>query len=204
MRLAVARRGAILASLVILLALMLGSQQPVAQQYTPTPTPSEAYMVHVYITVGAQDLKRYEFYACAGCRVLITFYLPAGPDIMFRILDPDGREIYPRTKVTRLNWSFTAGKAGTYILEFDNTYSILTGKSIDLALAVSPPPTTITEYRVVTEYRTLTIPATEYKMLTETLTVTSILSQENILILTLVAAIAFIVGILLTLLAKRS
>jgi hypothetical protein len=59
-------------------------------------------------------------------------------------------------------------------------------------------------YRVVTEYRTLTIPTTEYRMLTETLTLTSILSQESILILTLVAAVAFIAGILLTLLAKRS
>lgn len=198
MRLAVARRGAILASLVILLALMLASQQSVAQQ------PSEARMVHEYITVGARDLKKYEFYACAGCRVSITFYLPAGPDIMFRILDPDGREIYPKSKVELLRWSFTAGKAGTYVLEFDNTYSILTGKSIDLALAISPPPTTITEYRVVTEYRTLTIPTTEYRMLTETLTLTSILSQESILILTLVAIASFIAGIILTLIARRA
>jgi hypothetical protein len=59
---------------------------------------------------------------------------------MFRILDPDGREVYPRSKVDRLSWSFTVEKAGTYVLEFDNTYSILTGKSVDLALAVGPPP----------------------------------------------------------------
>jgi hypothetical protein len=123
---------------------------------------------------------------------------------MFRILDPDGREIYPKSKVELLRWSFTAGKAGTYVLEFDNTYSILTGKSIDLALAISPPPTTITEYRVVTEYRTLTIPTTEYRMLTETLTLTSILSQESILILTLVAIASFIAGIILTLIARRA
>jgi hypothetical protein len=62
-----------------------------------------------------------------------------------------------------------------------------------------------TEYRVATEYRTLTIPITEYRTLTETLTVTpSILSSEGILILTLVAAVALILGILLTLLARRS
>jgi hypothetical protein len=61
LRLTTARRGAVLASLVILLALMLGSQQPVAQQYTPTPTPSEAYMVHEYIAVEARSLERYEF-----------------------------------------------------------------------------------------------------------------------------------------------
>jgi hypothetical protein len=123
-------------------------------------------------------------------------------------LDPDGREIHPRGRVPRwLSWSFTAEKAGTYVLEFDNTYSILTGKSIDLALAVSPPPTTTTVYRTMIEYRTLTATEyrTEYRTLTETLTVTpSILSQESILILTLAAAVAFIAGILLTLLARRS
>ena len=171
LRLTTARRGAILASLAVLLALMLGSQQPVAQQYTPTP--SEAYMEHVYVTVGARDLKRYVFYACANCRVSIVFYVYSGSeliDIIFRALDPDGREIYPRGKVISLQWSFTAEKAGTYVLEFDNTYSMLTGKSIDLALAVSPPPTTTTVYRTMIEYRTLT--ATEYRTLTETLTVT--------------------------------
>jgi hypothetical protein len=211
LRLTTARRGAILASFVILLALMLGSQQPVAQQYTPTPTPSEAYMEHVYVTVGARDLKRYVFYACANCRVSIVFYVYSGSeliDIIFRALDPDGREIYPRGRVPGwLSWSFTAEKAGTYVLEFDNTYSILTGKSIDLALAVSPPPTTTTVYRTMIEYRTLTATEyrTEYRTLTETLTVTpSILSQESILILTLAAAVAFIAGILLTLLVRRT
>jgi hypothetical protein len=123
-------------------------------------------------------------------------------------LDPDGREIYPRGRVPGwLSWSFTAEKAGTYVLEFDNTYSILTGKSIDLALAVSPPPTTTTVYRTMIEYRTLTATEyrTEYRTLTETLTVTpSILSQESILTLTLAAAVAFIAGILLTLLVRRT
>jgi uncharacterized protein involved in exopolysaccharide biosynthesis len=51
------------------------------------------------------------------------------------------------------------------------TYSILIGKSVDLALAVSPPPTPPT---------TISIP-----------------------ILTLVAIVSFIAGILLTLIASR-
>jgi hypothetical protein len=122
-------------------------------------------MEHVYVAVGARDLKRYVFYACANCRVSIVFYVCSGSeliDIIFRALDPDGREIYPRGRVPGwLSWSFTAEKTGTYVLEFDNTYSILTGKSIDLALAVSPPPTTTTVYRTMIEYRTLT--ATEYR-----------------------------------------
>ncbi|MFZ8789208.1 MAG: hypothetical protein ACO2OZ_06015 [Acidilobaceae archaeon] len=62
-------------------------------------------------------------------------------------------------------------------------------------------------YRTIVEYRTLTATEyrTEYRTLAETITVTpSMLSQESILILTLVAAVAFIAGILLTLLVRRS
>jgi len=32
-------------------------------------------------------------------------------------------------------WSFTATQSGRYILEFDNTFSILSPKTIDLAKA---------------------------------------------------------------------
>jgi hypothetical protein len=211
LRLTVARRGAILASLVIFLALMLGPQQPIAQQYTPTPTPSEAYMVHDIYIVGARSLERIRFSVCDGCRFTIIFYVydaNGRPScIIFRALDPEGREIYPRGKVGWLQWSFTAKRSGIYVLEFDNTYIILTDKYIDLALDVRPPTRTTTiEYRTstatVTEYRT----SIEYRTtVTETQTISpSILSLEGMLILTLVAAVAFIAGILLTLLARRS
>jgi hypothetical protein len=212
LRLTTARRGAILASLVILLALMLGSQQPIAQQYPRytylyTPKLGEVRMTHEYIFVKAQDLTRYAFRVgtddCAlyGCEVVINFYvydfLGMPSDIIFRALTSEGWERYPRSKVEQLSWSFKAA-VGTYILEFDNTYS-LKHKSVDLVVAVRVLPT-ITEYRVVateyiTEYRTKYI---------ETPTVTSILSRESIQILVLVAAVAFIAGILLTLLVRRS
>jgi hypothetical protein len=192
LRLAIAsRKGAILALTILLL--MLNFQQLGAQQY------GEDYILHRYIGVRAGDLVKYEFYACAGCRVSITFYLHAGPDIIFRALDPGGREIYLRSKVEKLSWSFTAARAGTYVLEFDNTYSVLTDKVIDLALSIGSPPTTTTVYETIRKYKILT--ATEY---IETLTVTSILSRESIQILVLVAAVSFIAGILLTLLARRA
>jgi hypothetical protein len=123
LRLTVARRGAILAPLVIFLALMLGSQQPVAQQYTLPPI--ESYTVYERMTVGARDLKRYEFYVCDGCwfgfnfNVYDTSWMPS--DIIFRALDPEGREIYPRRRVSTLGRSFVAERPGTYVLEFDNT-----------------------------------------------------------------------------------
>ena len=156
-------------------------------------------MEHVYVIVKARDLKRYEFYVCNGCRFAIIFYVYDTSwrlcDIIFRALDPEGREIYPRGKVGWLQWSFTAERPGTYVLEFDNTYSTLTGKYVDLALAVRP----LTRTTTMIEYRTSTA------TVTETLTILpSILSQEGMLIFTLVAAVAFIVGILLTLLVRRS
>jgi hypothetical protein len=198
---------------------MLGSQQPIAQKVatplTPTPLPKppeprEVYMTHDHIFVKAQDLRRYEFFVdkrhCPyGCEVVIIFYvydLRGGPsNIIFRALY-EGWEIYPKSKVEGLSWSFTAERAGTYVLEFDNTYSVLTDKVIDLALSVRVPLTTITEYR--TEYiKTLTHATIEYRTLTETLTAT-LLPQESIEIFVLVAAVAFIASILLTLLVRRS
>jgi hypothetical protein len=145
LRLTAARRGAILASLVILLALMLGSQQPVAQQYTRTPI--EVHLEHIF--VGAGDLRRYEFYVCDGCRFEISFrvYSTAtciSSNIIFRALDPEGREIYLRSKVGQLWWDFTAERAGTYILEFDNTHSTVS-KYVFLSLAVAPPPSMLSQ-----------------------------------------------------------
>jgi hypothetical protein len=194
LRLAIAsRKGAILALTVLLL--MLNFQQLGAQQY------GEDYIVHRYIGVRAGDLVKYEFYACAGCRVSISFDFVAGPDIIFRALDPYGKEIYPRSKVIRLRWSFTAERPGTYVLEFDNTYSVRTDKVIDLVLSISSRSTATTVYETIPGYKILT--ATEYRTLTETLTVTT-LSDEVMQILMLVAPVAFIAGIILTLLARRA
>lgn len=54
---------------------------------------------------------------------------------MFRIVAPDGREVYPRGRIEGVfEWSFTATQSGRYVLEFDNTYSILSPKTIDLTI----------------------------------------------------------------------
>jgi hypothetical protein len=198
LRLTAARRGAILASLVILLALMLDSQQPVAQQYTPTSTPAMTYTVYEDVAVRARDLKRYEFYVCDGCHVVIYFYVHdttwRSSDIIFRALDPKGREIYPRGKVSTLEWGFIAERPGTYILEFDNTYSA-TDKLVKLSISVR----SLERTTIMIGYGISTV------TITKTLTITPpILSWEGMLILTLVATVAFMVGVLLALLVRRS
>jgi len=115
-------------------------------------TTISGYLIHYTFYVKPGDFVKYNFNICGECRALVSFYVYGGAgsysDIMFRVLAPDGREIYPRTKIySELRWSFTAAQGGNYTFEFDNTYSTLTSKWVDLALAVIPPlppePTTL-------------------------------------------------------------
>jgi hypothetical protein len=133
-----------------------------------TPTvPERTPLIHDVFYVRARDFTRYDFEACSSCGVSIVFYVyvadsQTASDIIFRVITPDGREVYPKTKISsRLSWSFTAEQGGRYILEFDNTYSLDTTKIIDLAIAITPPPTTIREtttiYTTTTAYTTTTI-----------------------------------------------
>jgi hypothetical protein len=116
---------------------------------------------HYGITVRPRDLVREEFYITSGSRVVIIFYVYSGgspSDIIFRIVAPDGREVYPRGRIEGVfEWSFTATQSGRYILEFDNTYSILSPKTIDLAISIEPPPTTVAVPTYIVEYRTATV-----------------------------------------------
>jgi hypothetical protein len=118
--------------------------------------------------------------------------------MIFRALDPEGREVYPRGKVRELSWSFTAERPGTYILEFDNTYSTQSVKLVDVAIAMRPLSLTITTITMV-EFRILTVTVTEMPAIPPL-----ILSQEGKLILALVAMTAFMTGILLALFVRKS
>jgi hypothetical protein len=109
----------------------------VAGSYCPEPCSGGLW--HYGITVRPRDLVREEFYITSGSRVVVIFYVYSGgspSDIIFRIVAPDGREVYPRGRIEGVfEWSFTATQSGRYVLEFDNTYSILSPKTIDLARA---------------------------------------------------------------------
>jgi hypothetical protein len=129
-----------------------------------------ALLSHRVFYVNARDFVRYDLNVYSGCEVSIVFYVYEGDsqtasDIIFRVLAPDGREIYPRTKVSGgLTWSFIAGQSGGYTLEFDNTYSLLTVKRVDLAIALTPPPAIVT----VTTTRTFTTTIPTYITVTTT------------------------------------
>jgi hypothetical protein len=141
-----------------------------------TAESQRAYLWHYTFYVAARDFVRYNFDFCEGCGVTVVFYVYEGDsmsssDIIFRIVAPDGREVYPRTKVSgRFSYSFIAALGGSYVLEFDNTYSILAYKRVDLAVAsVYPPETvTITSYFLTTLTRTVitATPVTTYTITT--------------------------------------
>jgi len=61
-----------------------------------------------------------------------------GNDINFYATDPDGNVIFSYDHVTQRTFSFTASKTGTYILHFDNSFSMLSSKTVTLDYSVTP------------------------------------------------------------------
>jgi len=152
---------------------------------------------HFWLTVKARSFETIEFYASRGTTVKIVAYIfdETGNqvDIDVQIIRPDGSLEYPKTRVTKqpFVYIFDAPMSGTYRVVFDNTYSILTDKYVDLAIAGFPKPQTVTvtrtfertltltETRTATVERLLTVTETQYKTetrvetKTETATVTT-------------------------------
>jgi hypothetical protein len=103
-------------------------------------------MDHRSFLVKARDFIRYNVVSCKDCNVSIDFFVASSrfgsEDIIFRIISPDGREIFPKNKIyLHLYTYFIADQEGNYVLEFDNTYSD-SDKIVLLAIAVAPSPQT--------------------------------------------------------------
>lgn len=57
-------------------------------------------------------------------------------DVNFYVKDPNGTEIMRFDRTTGISFSFSATKTGTYIMNFDNRFSLLTSKTVTLDYAV--------------------------------------------------------------------
>ncbi len=70
----------------------------------------------------------------------LEFRVEASRDVNKLLLDPEGQELgrWDRADHIELN-SFKAEVTGEHILEFDNSYSRLTRKSVTLLYRVLPP-----------------------------------------------------------------
>jgi len=139
-------------------------------------------MDHRSFLVKARDFIRYNVVSCKDCNVSIDFFVASSrfgsEDIIFRIISPDGREIFPKNKIyLHLYTYFVADQEGNYVLEFDNTYSD-SDKIVVLAIAVAPSPQTT--------YKIFNIPII-----------------LNIPILILIAILLLAIGILIGYLIKR-
>lgn len=165
---------------------------------TTTPSiPTEPSLTHYSFNIKARDFYRHTISCCKGCELFIDFYVirytwwgSQWDDIIFRVVAPDGREVYPREKIYgSMYTTLTADQEGVYTLEFDNTYSDF-DKYVDLAVAVVPPPQTVTStvyrYETVTKTftttleRTVPVPTTIYATTTTTLP-TTITQTEKVL-----------------------
>lgn len=61
-----------------------------------------------------------------------------GNDIDFYVTDPEGNVLFSYERVTQKSFSFVASKTGTYVLHFDNGFSLLASKSVTLDYSVTP------------------------------------------------------------------
>jgi hypothetical protein len=63
----------------------------------------------------------------------------SGNDIDFSATDPNGNTIFSKDRATYDTFSFKAPVSGTYILTFDNSFSVFSSKSISLSYDVQSP-----------------------------------------------------------------
>lgn len=59
-------------------------------------------------------------------------------DINFNVTDPNGNTIVSLSRVTQSPFSFQAGTSGTYTMIFDNSFSLLTSRSVTFDYLVKP------------------------------------------------------------------
>ena len=97
---------------------------------TPTPVPWET----TTFKVPAGNEYRLALPVPAGARIEYKFN--ADLDINVWLLDPLGNRMVGADRVERASGRGTAKSLGTYVLLFDNSYSLFTGKSVNLTYRV--------------------------------------------------------------------
>ena len=127
-----------LAGLIIVLILMsLAGACSIVSTPTTVPTPTPV------------PFKNQSFKVPAGTEHKIIFNLPAGatveyrfqssPDIDVRFEDPSGNRLASLSRAYSGSGGVTVNSLGTYALVFDNSFSLFTGKDVNLTYrAVGP------------------------------------------------------------------
>lgn len=61
----------------------------------------------------------------------------SGNDVNFYVRDPNGNTVLSYDRVTQTGFSFSASITGTYVMHFDNSFSLLSSKSVTLDYTVT-------------------------------------------------------------------
>ena len=129
--------------IVVLLILPLAGACGVGSTPTPFPTPTPVP------TATPVPFENMSFKVPAGSEYQVSFNLPARAtveykfrsnlDIDVRFEDPQGNRVAGSARAYSGSGSVAVNSLGTYALVFDNTFFLLTGKDVNLAVRVVPP-----------------------------------------------------------------
>lgn len=120
----------------ILFVAMIGYAKAVAVTETFTVPPFQA----VVRTLGLSEGDKVSgFVAVSG---------GIDDDIDLCVTDPNGNTILRFDRATHKSFSFTASTTGTYTLHFDNSFSIISSKSVTLSYTISKPTFGLTPQRL--------------------------------------------------------
>lgn len=111
----------------------LGSPASRLQSQPPTPTPIE---LNRQITLDAGTYSAIPLRLKAGDLVEGSFVVGGASnlDIAFSVKDPDAREVIPSTRYRSYSFTFRSQQDGVHYLNFDNSYSLFTGKVISVTV----------------------------------------------------------------------
>jgi hypothetical protein len=108
---------------------------------TPPPTPKPPVTKQAALTVAAGESSVYFISVNAGDRLTGTFTISGGSgnDVNFSVKDPTGNTVLTGGRVSR-NWQFdfVCASTGSYQLLFDNSFSLVSNKAVNLNMTVYP------------------------------------------------------------------
>ena len=119
----------------LVLAIVLGGCGTLAPTAIPTPTPVPFKDISFKVSAGSE----YRVSLSMDASSRLEFQFQSDLDINVQMLDPIGGSLGRWDRVDALSGtSITAKTDGVHLLVFDNSFSVFTGKAVDLKYRVAP------------------------------------------------------------------
>ena len=120
-------------ALILLLTLVGFLSFSACSEPSPTPTPIERQ-----VTFKVEARQIYEVAIDLKPGTEVTYSFTADLDVNFRVIDPYDNVLRQASRVESANGGFVARDEGRHRLIFDNTYSLVTAKTVDLEYQLKP------------------------------------------------------------------